>query len=186
VITDRSVDPATCTVDLTLETETTSKHAFALGQTGTAPPTPTIVTGEEMDDAAGAPNEIELQTAIRNVYPKGLTVTGADTDGATGQITISDHEHDWPGLGTVAVTGTVLLGLDLGATYYPYADLDALGDSSPTYGATEVYGDALNSAAHPFRIFLQQTVTLPAAGGGSSGGGGFGGGYGGGGGPVLP
>lgn len=54
VIRGRSIDFSTPapTVTLTLETETTAKHAYALGQTGTAPPTPTLSTGEEMDDAA--------------------------------------------------------------------------------------------------------------------------------------
>lgn len=50
VITGRKIDPGTASVELTLESETTAKHAFALGQTGTAPPTPTITTGEDMDD----------------------------------------------------------------------------------------------------------------------------------------
>lgn len=54
VIKGRSIDPATAIVTLTLESETTAKHAFALGLTGTAPPTPTITTGEEMDEIAQA------------------------------------------------------------------------------------------------------------------------------------
>lgn len=52
VIAAMSKDPATGTVNLTLETETTAKHAFALGQTGTAPPPPTLIPHGESDDAA--------------------------------------------------------------------------------------------------------------------------------------
>jgi hypothetical protein len=51
VITGRTVDPATGSVLLVLETETTAKHAFALGQTGVAPPTPTIIAPEDLDEA---------------------------------------------------------------------------------------------------------------------------------------
>jgi hypothetical protein len=56
VITARSVDPATGTVDLTLVSETTSKHAFALGKTGVAPPTPTITAPSVVDAAVGGFN----------------------------------------------------------------------------------------------------------------------------------
>lgn len=53
VIVGRARDPATCTVTLTLETETEAKHDYALGRTGTAPPSPTLPTAEELDEAAG-------------------------------------------------------------------------------------------------------------------------------------
>lgn len=49
VITSRTVDPANGSIQLTLMSETTAKHAFALGVTGVAPPTPTIVSSEEAD-----------------------------------------------------------------------------------------------------------------------------------------
>lgn len=49
VITARTVDPANGSIQLTLESETTAKHAFALGQTGVAPPTPTIISSEDAD-----------------------------------------------------------------------------------------------------------------------------------------
>lgn len=45
----RRIDPASGIVELTLMSETTAKHAFALGQTGTAPPTPSLPTGEDLD-----------------------------------------------------------------------------------------------------------------------------------------
>jgi hypothetical protein len=78
-------------------------------------------------------------------------------------------------------------GLAYGTTYYLYADVDDVLDATPTYGATQTYGEAINSSAHPKRIYLNQYITTPAAGagasaGGSSGGGGYGGGYSGGGG----
>lgn len=59
VITRRSPpDPITGAIRLTLESETTAKHAFALGQTGTAPPTPTIFGADDLDDAVSGNGEV--------------------------------------------------------------------------------------------------------------------------------
>jgi hypothetical protein len=56
VITKRRILPGgkgqPPTVELTLFTETDEKHDFALGRTGTAPATPSLVAGEDMDAAA--------------------------------------------------------------------------------------------------------------------------------------
>jgi hypothetical protein len=50
VITGRSIDPATGAVRLTLESETNSKHAFALNQTGFLPETPVLYEPEDVDN----------------------------------------------------------------------------------------------------------------------------------------
>lgn len=50
IILKRQLDPATMVVTFTLMSETAGKHDFALGRTGTAPPTPALSTGEERDD----------------------------------------------------------------------------------------------------------------------------------------
>jgi hypothetical protein len=55
-IIGRSIDPATASVTLTLRTETNDKHPFALGLTGTAPPTPTLDTAEDLDEVASSIN----------------------------------------------------------------------------------------------------------------------------------
>lgn len=52
VILTRVVDPQNFTVTLTLMSETTAKHDFALGKTGTAPPTPTLTSSEDKDNTA--------------------------------------------------------------------------------------------------------------------------------------
>ena len=49
VVTNRTLDPATGIVTMTFRTETTAKHAWALGRTATAPPSPSITTGAVMD-----------------------------------------------------------------------------------------------------------------------------------------
>ncbi|HYI43722.1 MAG TPA: hypothetical protein VD768_08890 [Sphingomicrobium sp.] len=46
----RRVDPGTAIVELTMMSETTGKHAFALGQSGSAPPTPSLLSSEEIDE----------------------------------------------------------------------------------------------------------------------------------------
>jgi len=52
IIMTRRLDPGAMNVTFTMVTETTAKHAYALGQTGTAPPTPALTTGEDKDDIA--------------------------------------------------------------------------------------------------------------------------------------
>lgn len=53
IIVRRSVDPQTLAVRVVLMSETTAKHDFALGRTGTAPPTPTLLDPADRDDVAG-------------------------------------------------------------------------------------------------------------------------------------
>lgn len=55
VVLKREIDPATMTVKLTVMGETEAKHAYALGQVGTPPPTPALgQTAEERDAIASA------------------------------------------------------------------------------------------------------------------------------------
>lgn len=53
IIVRRSIDPQTLVVRWVLMSETTGKHDFALGKTGTAPPTPTLLDPADRDEAAG-------------------------------------------------------------------------------------------------------------------------------------
>lgn len=57
VIQDRSVDPATMVVTLTLMEETPGKHVTVLAMTGTAPPPPALVDPADRDDISGAIND---------------------------------------------------------------------------------------------------------------------------------
>lgn len=63
VVLNRTVDPASMTVSLTLVSENPNKHAFALGLTGTSPPAITIPGPEEADDVAGSIGETNILTA---------------------------------------------------------------------------------------------------------------------------
>lgn len=52
VMVSRTIDPATLSVTARFIGETAAKHDYALGLTGTAPPTPSLLDPEDRDDAA--------------------------------------------------------------------------------------------------------------------------------------
>lgn len=81
-IIGRRLDPATATVELTLETDTAAKHVAVLGSAGGAPPAPAIMTGEEMDAAAAA------QRGAWKVLSRDVTWPFTPGDGS---ITIAAH-----------------------------------------------------------------------------------------------
>jgi len=54
VIIERSVDPSRMAVTFSLMSETAGKHAFALGQTGTAPPVPALLSPADKDGVASS------------------------------------------------------------------------------------------------------------------------------------
>jgi hypothetical protein len=181
VIVGRSVDPATGSVQLTLETETATKHAYALGVTGVAPPSATVVAPEDIDTTVSTLSSTEMQTVLRGTYAKGVAVTAADA-GATATATITAVVFDYPGIhGDVAPTNLPanITGLAFTTEYFLYADMDSLGDLTPTFGATTNYADAVNSSTHPTRVYLGKSITTPADGavtptsGTSTGGGGY-------------
>ncbi len=62
VILKRTLDPAGMTVEFVLMGETAAKHAFALGQTGTAPPTPALGGTEAYDAAVPQPVAVLSET----------------------------------------------------------------------------------------------------------------------------
>lgn len=70
IILNRSIDPGTMKVKLTLIGETPGKHAFALGLTGDAPDTPAIgQTAQERDETAANTGDRQLAievVALRN------------------------------------------------------------------------------------------------------------------------
>lgn len=177
VILNRSIDPATMKVSLTLVTENPDKHDFALAQTGSAPPAITIASPEDADDVAGS-DPVAASAAIRGGYIKvtGGLLSAADA-GATATITIEAHDWDYPGQDAdVHREAGTITGLTLGTAYYVYFDDSTLADTTPTYAATLDQAAALNSTAHSYRHYLG-TITTPADGGGDTGGGGGGGGY---------
>lgn len=149
---------------------------------------PTVVA-PEAPPAIDVPDPLltltQIQAILRSTYVRALTASGVD-DGASARIDLSGASAvlDYGGTtGAIAITNlpASVTGLAFSTKYYLFVDVDEIGDATPTYGATTNKAEALNSSAHPLRVFLNQEVTTPADGGGPIGGGGSGGGYGGGG-----
>jgi hypothetical protein len=179
IVIGRHYDPAENTVVLEFRTEDDAKHDWALDIVASAPPPTTVVRPPGGgDDAASSPTTSQLQQDLRATYPTGLSVSSGDT-GTSARVTLSAFTMQYP-TGAVAIATHTYTGLAYSTTYYPFCDVDASGDSTPTFGITTVYGDSLNSTAHPKRVDLKRTVTTPVAGGSDTSGGGTGGGYGGG------
>lgn len=153
-ITGRKFDPGKAIVTLTLETETTAKHAFALGKTGTAPPTPSLVTGADIDAVLNAttgnlqvsalPPAVTVPcsdsgTPIGAVPGFSIAVFKSDTDvtadctyAVLGSSNVSGATHSGGGVFTVSGmtddTGYVDVTVDNGATTIvrvPYAKVKA-------------------------------------------------------------
>lgn len=174
VIRGRSIDPGTGIVTLSLESETTAKHAYALGLSGTAPPTPTITTGEEMDTIAIGTrhNQTEIQLLIQQSGMIGGDTAGIDNAGA-GRITITAHTRTYADK-DVSVNSGQLDGLTLstgGSTvlYGVYYDDESRAGGAVTYAATTTLANAVNTPTNPFRHFVS-LVEMPLAGGGATGG----------------
>jgi hypothetical protein len=154
----------------------------------TSPVTPPTITQPSTPLSTLA----QIQQALRDTFLKsGFTPTAVDAgSNATIKLhgpTLTDtFTIDYPGNTSDPVISPLnLTGLAYSTTYYLYADIDSavgVGDPAPTFGAATVYGDAINSTAHPYRFYLWRTVTTPASGGGTTTGSGGGSGGGGGGG----
>ena len=108
----------------------------------------------------------------QSYYP-GLRITAVDALDGTASIKL-----DGGGTGVdfaivymttpplkVTVAHRGLTGFDLDTLYYVYADVDSIGDSTPSFGATTVYADAINSDAHPMRMFVGRAIQTPTSGG---------------------
>jgi len=83
IVLGRSFDPASLQVTLTLRSETDAKHAFALGKTGIAPPSPSLTAYDPSTIAAPASG---VWTATGGTVSNGVIsqpaviVTGASDD----------------------------------------------------------------------------------------------------------
>lgn len=78
VIIDRSIDPGRMTVSLTLVSETPGKYEYAMSQTGTAPPAPTLLSPAEKDGVASSVsgNDMDPPTALTVTPGTGSAIVG--------------------------------------------------------------------------------------------------------------
>jgi len=90
LITGRDLDAQTGTVTYTLVSETDGKHAFALGQTGVAPPTATII----YDTYVYAPLATAWSANGTTLSSSGGSVPAIEVDGAVDVTAVSDVVFD--------------------------------------------------------------------------------------------
>lgn len=190
VILTRVVDPATMAVTFTLIGETAAKHAYALGRTGTPPPTPALgQTGAQRDElAAAAADPVGYEAvAIRGAAAKNsrdvanvarAMLTARD---AAGTITISIARHDWDYPTEIADVTRALMeitvndaggALAASTTYFVYFDDLTLANAAPVYKATTDAATGQNSTANPARHPLGSVLT-PALGAAQNAGAGY-------------
>ncbi len=177
VILTREVEPATGQVTFTMTSETTAKHSFALGLTGTPPPAPALgLTSEERDELAANASEPAA-------YTSALIATSfaTDTDPFDGllqatdtSITIESHSRTYSDR-TVSVTGATITQDDQAASllasdgtntyrYRIYYDDEGREGGAVTFKATLDSEIAVNKSTQPYRHYVG-TVTMDVVGG---------------------
>jgi hypothetical protein len=175
VITGRRIDPGgpgrPPTVELTFETETTEKHAFCLGLTGTPPPEPTLSTGEELDEVAFRLKQREAAvliatSAVIDSDPADGLLSATDTT-----ITVETHVRRYSDVEVAVTGGTLAVVAAAGALNHVYYDDDARAGGAVTLAATTDPALAATSPDHPFRHYLGSVLTDTPGGAGTSGGG---------------
>ena len=167
IITKRRFDPARMVATLTLIGETSAKHAYALGLTGTPPPTPAVgMTGQQRDQTTGGsvlPPSGYIETLIVNSYTNaGSGIATAHDAGSYVEISIANHSRVYADE-TVAIASVPLIGsLAYSTTYYLYYDDVGRQGGAVTVGATTTAAIAANSTGNPWRHPLG-IITTPAA-----------------------
>lgn len=164
IILRRVVEPGSMSVRLTLIGETEAKHAFALGMTGTAPPTPALgQTAEDRDIIASAaietiPSGYET-SLISQSYTAAASIAGTDA-GVDASITISAHDRIYTDKVATVSAGTIT-GLAFGTTYSIYYDDADRSGGAVSYVATTNPDEAFPSSVYPSRHNVG-AVTTPA------------------------
>lgn len=188
VILTRKFDPSRMVVTFTLISETAAKHAYALGRTGVAPPTPALgQSGEDRDELASAANSPlgYASTQIRSAAIKNprdtsdvaipLLTSTYDSGSGTSSVLIARHDWDYPGLDADTTREAYLwTGLSPDLPGFYYFDDETLTAGTVTYGRTNDPAAAQNSTAHPYRHALGWITTANATTGLVEGGQGVG------------
>ena len=187
IILRRELDPATMKVKLELMGETSAKHAYCLGLTGTAPPTPAIgQTAQERDELVSvAADPAGLGTLkLSSSYTRGLAgnITQIHDGTGTGTVTVTipDHTRVYADGTEASVTGGDFTLNETTSYLLSYDDPDfAGGELGVDFSLVEITpgtggqtgGDAYFSAANPNRHYLASISTVNEAGEGGGAGG---------------
>lgn len=175
VVLQRRFDPRSMTSYLTLIGVTAAKHAFALGQTATPPPTPALgQTAQQRDELAAAAGDPIGQGTLQiaGSYTRGLAgnITQTVNGDGTVDVIIPNHTRVYANGVEVAVTGATLV-LDEEEEALIFYDDPTRAGGTVSYQTTATAADAYFSAAHPDRHFIGYITAPDSAGdGGSSGG----------------
>ncbi|MFB9372798.1 hypothetical protein ACFFUB_02360 [Algimonas porphyrae] len=170
VVVKKTINLADGTVTLGLKTDTTDKHAFALGQTSTAPPQPTLATGADYDLATREMLVGPLRSsAISLSYASGFSSSITLTEEADGTWTAAVPAHTriygnpltFP---SVAVDATSATGLAASTRYALCYDDPWMEGGAVTIFPVANPVDAVVSQTHPHRHRIA-TVTTPTPGG---------------------
>lgn len=170
VILKKTINLGDMTVTLGLKTDTPEKHAFALGQTNTAPPQPTLTTNAERDRAATETVIGPLRSqALTDSYITGMGSAISATETTTGVWTINVPAHTrvygnprtFP---SVAVDASSVAGLNSETTYRLYYDDPRLEGGAITMVATSDPTVSAQTETNPYRHFVG-TLTTPVDGG---------------------
>lgn len=123
IIKRRQFDPMGATVTLTVESETTAKHAFALGRTDQPPPTPGLTTPDFATIPAPQAGQWTAALGTDTGGLPSITVTGSASDNAFATQVVFEWRTDsaapWRQAGTCPASQTsfVISGLGGGVTY---------------------------------------------------------------------
>ena len=173
IITGRKIDPATGGVTYTVRSETDAKHAFALGQTGVAPPTSSL-TYDTAISAPGADWSLSGSTltgasgSIAALVVSGaVTPTNVDAVAFDYRVYASGLGDDdgWLGASLEAPTITTkeITSVTPGTQYQASARYRVNG----VFGPRTIYGPATSGQSYPSG-YLQQLIsssyTVPGSG----------------------
>lgn len=132
---------------LTLVTETDGKHDFAMGVTGTAPPTPTIRANEDMDQVAGG-----MPLDWDQIYGPGKPEDNANVgDNLLANPNLIESAENWTLAGTASriiggspwpATGIFRFTNGAGLADANNGDLIPIGDVSRLYASATAYRDS--------------------------------------------
>lgn len=137
VIKKRRLDPASGIVELTLMSETSAKHSYAMTRTGTPPPTPSLKTPEENDAVAVSTGTQAAKRLLTQTVSYPLT---SDDDSVTivaFDAVVSDGR-------LLSFAADTITGLASALTYAVFWDESAALYAMTAAPATDLFADPDN------------------------------------------
>ena len=163
-VTGKDFNAVAAVVKMSFTSSDPAKHPFALGRTALVPPTPAILTNEEIDGVA---------QSLINAENASIALRTSTTIGLHGQIlsspnsiTIQPHQRVYgAGLGTVDVVGGTIIGLTPSTEYYIYYDDEDFVGGEVDYFVADTLEGASYSDETPYRHFVSFYLTPNGQGG---------------------